>query len=1198
MNHSGRIFHLAIGCLLLALPAAAGSTPAPKKEFDQWQLVAGQQSNATFRPTQGTRTAQAAMPVTFDKQPPHALLFTGDVKGRHRVVVADDFQTAQLPRRALTVEAWVRIDQTSEWGGLVGAIQDNGDYEKGWLLGFRKTQLFFALAGRDTPRLTYLMSDRSFETGYWYHVVGTYDGQQQRLYVDGRLAATSHQQRGDIDYPQQATFVIGAYQDQDEFYPLKGSIEMASLRHQAQSASWVRQQFDRRKSLFPDIEAVHPQVTDWPTYLRDNQRTGLAQQTLQFPLELRWRFRSPHAPRPAWPAPANQDFWHKKQRLQARVVFDRANHVVSVGNRVYFGSSADDRVYCLHADTGRVAWTFVTEGPVRLAPTVAAGRVLFGSDDGNVYCVDAADGSLQWQVRAAQADRRIAGNERIISAWPVRTGVLVEDNIAYFCAGLFPTQGVYQLAVDITSGRVLGRGRLSAAAQGYLERRNGKLYVSTGRDPAGAFAASLKRSGKGVGQLVRDIPQQYRYAFVGAGTVRVGGGDGKVAAFRARDGAEIWSAAVDGAAYSLAIVGNTLLVSTDTGDVYAFGPKPGTAAAQPKPAEPATPVPQVRPQVDRSATTLVQQSALRRGYCLVLNCGDAELVQALAQHTSWQIVGLAHSPREAAQARARLDAAGVSNRAVIHVQPDTASLPYTDYLFNLIVDAHALQNNVPARLTDELQRILRPQGGMFVRHTRPAGDGLFRRPALERTGDWTHMYANPSNTVCSDDQRVTGPLAIQWFGRPGPQHMLDRHHRTVAPLVANGRLIIPGNDRVIAADVYNGTALWNVSIPNSRRIGAFRDCSYLVATDDLIYVAAGNRCLALNAATGRREHNFSLPGQALSDQTADAQTEAVAKEWGYVAVAGDMLFGSTTPQGAIRRGHSRASIVEGSYWDNRPLVCSDALFAHRRHDNANPWAYRPRGGLIINATITIGNGRIYFVESQSPSTQKTTNGLVSPRDLFASGTRIVCLETKSGKPLWTRPCDLSSVEHAIFAGYADEKLVIVGSGNSGTDKKKAHVQFHLHVFGAEQGEPRWSHTQDQRTAIGGEHGEQDHHPVIVGSKLFCEPFAYDLDSGKPIDNWQWNTKHRRGCGTVSASASSLFFRQSHPTMFNLDDNKYTPVTTSTRPGCWINMIPAAGLLLVPEASSGCSCNYAIQTSLAFLPLSQPETPVKPGQRRP
>lgn len=57
-----------------------------------------------------------------------------------------------------------------------------------------------------------------------------------------------------------------------------------------------------------------------------------------------------------------------------------------------------------------------------------------------------------------------------------------------------------------------------------------------------------------------------------------------------------------------------------------------------------------------------------------------------------------------------------------------------------------------------------------------------------------------------------------------------------------------------------------------------------------------------------------------------------------------------------------------------------------------------------------------------------------------------------------------------------------------------------------------------------------------------------------------------------------------PTMFNLETKQYSKITTVTRSGCWINMIPAGGLLLVPEASSGCTCNFAVQTSLAFLPV--------------
>jgi hypothetical protein len=39
----------------------------------------------------------------------------------------------------------------------------------------------------------------------------------------------------------------------------------------------------------------------------------------------------------------------------------------------------------------------------------------------------------------------------------------------------------------------------------------------------------------------------------------------------------------------------------------------------------------------------------------------------------------------------------------------------------------------------------------------------------------------------------------------------------------------------------------------------------------------------------------------------------------------------------------------------------------------------------------------------------------------------------------------------------------------------------------------------------------------------------------------------------------------------------------TRPGCWINIIPAGGLVIVPEGSSGCTCGYPLQMSLALVP---------------
>jgi hypothetical protein len=40
-----------------------------------------------------------------------------------------------------------------------------------------------------------------------------------------------------------------------------------------------------------------------------------------------------------------------------------------------------------------------------------------------------------------------------------------------------------------------------------------------------------------------------------------------------------------------------------------------------------------------------------------------------------------------------------------------------------------------------------------------------------------------------------------------------------------------------------------------------------------------------------------------------------------------------------------------------------------------------------------------------------------------------------------------------------------------------------------------------------------------------------------------------------------------------------------RPGCWINAVPAAGLLLVPEASAGCMCAFPNMCSVALKPAA-------------
>ena len=98
----------------------------------------------------------------------------------------------------------------------------------------------------------------------------------------------------------------------------------------------------------------------------------------------------------------------------------------------------------------------ITGGPVRVAPTVVDGRVYVGSDDGFAYCLDATDGRVIWKVHAGFGkEEKVLGNGKMISMWPLRSGVLVDDDIAYFAAGVFPHESVFICAVDAKDGTEL-----------------------------------------------------------------------------------------------------------------------------------------------------------------------------------------------------------------------------------------------------------------------------------------------------------------------------------------------------------------------------------------------------------------------------------------------------------------------------------------------------------------------------------------------------------------------------------------------------------------------------------------------------------------------------------------------------------------------------------------------------------------------
>ncbi len=362
-----------LSALLLAVITASAPAAEP---VSRWVFEPARVVGQIVHAAAGDLHAAVTVTLRLAKNP-HALEIVGDAKKKHGVQIAGEAGAIReaLPSAALTAEVWVRIERVGDWGGLVGYLQDNGGFEKGWILGTKGSSFVFGLStqGADDGdgRMTYLESRTTFEPEAWYHVVSTYDGSEQRIYVDGTLQGVSREQSGSILYPAESFYTIGVYRDRNNFYPMDASFAEVAVYDQALSAAEVRSRFDLGKSRFPGIEPAPPRIDGWPTYLRDDKRSGFTDEVLKLPLRLQWTHRARHPPAPAWPPPARQNLWAGKFDLQPRVVFDRAFALVSDRAGVYFGSSLEGKITCLDPGSGSERWTFFTGGPVRLAPTTA-----------------------------------------------------------------------------------------------------------------------------------------------------------------------------------------------------------------------------------------------------------------------------------------------------------------------------------------------------------------------------------------------------------------------------------------------------------------------------------------------------------------------------------------------------------------------------------------------------------------------------------------------------------------------------------------------------------------------------------------------------------------------------------------------------------------------------------------------------------
>jgi outer membrane protein assembly factor BamB len=975
-------------------------------------------------------------------------------------------------------------------------------------------------------------------------------------------------------------------------------------------------------------------AADWPTYRGDAARSGYTSEPLPARLSLAWTYKPLHAPAPAWPRDDRMLFDRAPDvAVAGGLVFfgssvdgqikaiDAATgqpqwtfftggpvrFAPTVWRERVFAVSDDGYLYCLAAKDGALVhrWRggpsdqmilgngrMVSRWPARGAPVIYGGVVYFAagvwqSDGISIQAIDAESGQLLWRNDDAG---------KIYMPQP-HGGAMADSGVSaqgYLVATpdtlLVPTGRAVPAAFSRSDGRFLyyhlqanGRsGGTLAVAIGSQFYNGGQAFrLATGELVAklgagavaglpGGLALSTPRElrvleigektvpdRKGAPTKVLDhkllwsLPVEGGVSAIVAGETIIIGGDTKVTAIDARNRETTWSTEVDGTPYGLAVANGRLYVSTDRGtiDCYAAGPTEPVVIEEPRRKT------AVDGKYAAAAEEIIQHSAIKEGYCLDLDCGDGSLAIALAQRSDLQIYALNPSAQEVEAIRLRLRDAGLYGARITVHQGDSSDVPYGKYFADLVVSSQSLADGPLAISAASPPAALRPGGGVACTGKLGAMQ-VFTRPALARSGSWTHQYSDPGNSSCSTDELVKGELHALWY-RDVDLQMPQRHGRGHAPLFADGRMFVEGIDALRAVDAYNGRNLWEFKLPDVQQA---YDADHLSGTavtgsnfcyaGGSVYVHDKDRCYRLDAATGRKLGEFVSP----------KQRDGRPGQWGYIACDGELLYGSlANPQHKVRYAYVRADMSQ--LWGE-----SNSLFALEAKSGELRWRYDAKDSIRNNA-IALGNGRVFLIdrpiaeEDKWNPADKSTKLAPVTKVNQPLGT-VVALDTATGKLLWRNEEAFGTV-----LSYSAAHDVLLMSYQATRFKLPSEIGGRLAAYRGQTGETLWDKKAVYTTR-----------PLINDRTLYAQGGSWDLLTG---EDQPFEFKRSYGCGQLAGSKHMLLFRSATLGYLDLSRGSGTENFGGLRPGCWINALPVGGLVLIPDASAGCTCSYQNKSWMAL-----------------
>jgi len=866
---------------------------------------------------------------------------------------------------------------------------------------------------------------------------------------------------------------------------------------------------------------------------------------------------------------------------------------------VYFGAgiwpTEGTFITALDVRDGKVIWKNDTSGStisnkpragsnVKSGPgsqghlAVGAGVVVVPTGRAAPACYDMKTGSLKYFHHAVYVNKASGGTKAAILGEFVACGENYAEgyrNSKTRLAAASDGQNINapitavsadhpQMMITGTSNGLAGFAKTAAKKQ--RTERDGKVttYLAMSREPIWECKTPF---------AVRDI--------VASENVILISGEGQLALIDIKTKQVLARAKVEGKVQSLAVADGRVYAAAEDGAIFCFSADGGGRVVTPRTSRATSD----DHELASVAKAILARTNVAKGYCLDIGCKSGKLAYELAIQSDLTVYGVETDRRKVAAARKFLNDRGLHGRRVtiLHVD-DLNRLPFAGRFAELVVSSRALTEGAKFLDAGNVQAMLCPYFGVACLGKADALT-LTRRGPVKGAGDWTHFYADPQNSYCGTDTALRGPLELLWF-RDTDYGMADRHSMSSPTMVYKGYMVMPGQNGVRVANVYNGRVIWQYDIPGLNVYpGGFsydrrKLSGNMCVADGKVYVRHADYCLCFDIATGRVLGKWSVPTSA---------SGAKLGRWGYVACKDGVLYGSAANSDFIVNGyplpgsreaeHAKTQLAErpGTI-PNHPHPDSTTLFAMDAATGKVKWTFRAKHS-IRNTTVTIGKDMIYFVDkpvtlmddhrfrtrgkpdadllaakARSLAAANGTTVEAELENLKAPAGRVVALDSRTGKVKWQS--DAKASDANSMAVSLEHGLLMTGDNSR------------FVVLDALSGKPLWK---------GGGRGR----PMVYGKELRFDTQVLDLMTGKRIRS----IPNVRGsyCTPILGSPNMIAFRVGVIGYVDLTAERGTEYFGGIRPGCYVDMTPAGGLLVMSDGASGCGCSYLNQCTIALQP---------------